>query len=339
MNNTDETKTGPAHSEIKVSREYSVEVPKDEGAYLVVKSDWNRIKRMVSGIVPAKDWFEVSGSICIGIAVAAIFSLIGFSASKDVPSWAVFVDWCALVCGVILAAALFCLRGEQKVYATHRAIDITQEMDRIEELCKTSLPATSSIVTPKELAGRVSLERLVEIRFDHAGSPLDQWKFTSDDPKSTSPPRFSSPTERTGGLTMVAPGTHHIDLRVEPQHRLCNRLRFQTKPGKDCPESYIYANVQVTSKDGKHGPMPAWIACNIGMGPPARHGPNEWIIYRTPAADGWATFDLLLPEEVQSSPLGREDGLAFSELLGIRMRGSISVSPIELWRDNREQGQ
>ncbi len=329
MTNIEETNDGAGR--IKVSRKYSVAVPKDEGAYLVAKSDWDRIKTMVAAIVPAKNWFQVFGSISIGIALAAIFSLIGFAASKDVPNWAKkFEDWCALVCGTILAVALFILDSQQYAYTTHKTTDVTSEMDRIEEMCRTTEGPVSTALPAAKLTAGSTLERLGEIRFDHPGGPLDFWQFTSDDARNTSLPKFSGPEAHPGGLTMAAPGTHHIDLELEARYRPCKRLRFQTKIAKDCPESYVYARVEAKPVDGK--PKSVWIACDVGNKPPAKHGPDECIIYRQPSDDGWAVFDLNMPDEVRNSPLGQEYSLEFTGLLAIRLRGSISVSPIELYR-------
>jgi hypothetical protein len=67
-----------------------------------------------------------------------------------------------------------------------------------------------------ESSGSASIEKLGEIRFDHPGSPLDRWEFSSDDPQNASPPVFSSPMERVGGLKMAAPASRHVDLKIEP---------------------------------------------------------------------------------------------------------------------------
>ena len=205
-------------------------------------------------------------------------------------------------------------------------------MSRIEELCTTSERQVSSgLATVKSGTGG-TVERLDEIRFDRAGSPLDRWQFSSDDPKNPAPPAFSSPLECKGGLTMTAPGTHHIDLKLRLGHRACNRLRFRLKIAKNCPESYAYANFRAKSRDGKE--KSAWIACDVGNKPSEGRGPDECIIYREPSGDGWAVFDLGLPKEVQNSPLGLEHGLEFIDLQAIRLRGSVSVSPIELYRED-----
>jgi hypothetical protein len=137
-----------AKGDITVSREFSVAVPKDEGV-LVLRSDWNRIKTMVARIVPVKNWYQVSGSVSVGIAVAAAFSLIGFASSKDVPTWARFTDSCALVCGIILAVALFALDAQQHLYTTHKSTDITEEMDRIERLCEAVPQGAATILSAR----------------------------------------------------------------------------------------------------------------------------------------------------------------------------------------------
>jgi len=305
MSAFDEKQEAVTHKDVRVSREYSVAVPRDEGAYLVAKSDWNRIRVMITRMVPAQNWFQVFGSICIGIAVAGAFSLVGFASSKEVPHWATFVDWCAVVCGTVLAIALFALDNRQQVYTTNKAADVTQEMDRIEELCRQSEPTPSSAVLRTEPAGKDAsvLEKVGEIRFDRAGSPLDLWQFTSDDLNNIRPPTFACPLEYAGGLTMRAPGTHHIDLKLGLGHRSCNHLQFRMKLAGDCPGSYFYASVRARSRDGNARSV--WIACDIGSEPPAPHGVDECIIYREPSSDGWATFDLGLLTTVHDAAFGR----------------------------------
>jgi hypothetical protein len=141
--------------------------------------------------------------------------------------------------------------------------------------------------------------KIAEIRFDYPGSPFDRWEFRSDDPQNASPPTFSAPTERVGGLRMAAPGSHHIDLKLEPHYKVCNRLKFQTKLAQDSHESYVYAKVRVTSKDGRTISKVGWIAFDVGNKPPGKHGQNEWIVYGKPLVDGWTPFDFSLPEEIR----------------------------------------
>jgi len=115
-------------------------------------------------------------------------------------------------------------------------------------------------------------ERLGEIRFDYPGSPLDRWEFSSDDPKDKSMPNFSAAPERVGGLRMSAPWSHHLDLKLEPHYRVCDRLQFDMKLSR---ESYVYAKILLTSRDGKTISKPGWIACDIGNKPPAKYFKDE----------------------------------------------------------------
>lgn len=123
---------------ITVSREFSVAVPKDEGGYLIPRSDWNRIRSMIRRIAPIENWFQVSASICAGVALSAGFSLLGFASSKDVPTWAKLADWCAMICGIILSMALFALDAKQQKYTVQKTSDVTDEMERIEQLCQAA---------------------------------------------------------------------------------------------------------------------------------------------------------------------------------------------------------
>lgn len=183
-----------------------------------------------------------------------------------------------------------------------------------------------------ESATEPLFELLGEIRFDHPGSPLDHWEFRSDNPETKALPVFSAPADRGGGLTMVAPSSHHIDLKLDPHYKVCDQLKFEMKLTPDSDESYVYAKVRVTSKDRKTVSKVVWIACDVGNKPPAKHGPDEWVIYGKPAAGGWTPFGLRLSEMIRKSRFGEEEGLEFIELLSIRLRGCVSVSSFTLYR-------
>ena len=55
-----------------------------------------------------------------------------------------------------------------------------------------------------------------------------------------------------------------------------------------------------------------------------KHAPDELIIYGKPSVDGWTASDLSLPEVVQSSRFGRDEGSGFREFLSMCLRGSVS---------------
>lgn len=120
-----------------------------------------------------------------------------------------------------------------------------------------------------------------------------------------------------------------MDYRVNPHERVCNFLKFHMK--KSSHGSYVYAEVRMASKDGKTS-RTGWLVCDVGDKPPKRISPSESVTYRIPLSNGWTPFDLSLRDEVKKSHFG-QSGLEFSELLSIRFRGSLSVSPIELYRE------
>jgi hypothetical protein len=125
---------------ITFSRDYSVGLPRGEKAYMIPASEWNRVKRMVGRIVPPKNWFQVGGSICIGIAFTAIFCIVGFAASKDVPFWAKLVSWSATICGTVLGFGLFYLDSQQRTNIVQSTDDVTHEMEELERLCQAAEP-------------------------------------------------------------------------------------------------------------------------------------------------------------------------------------------------------
>ena len=120
---------------ITFTRDFSVALPRGEQAYMIAVSEWNRVKRMVERIVPAKNWFVVAGSICAGVFFSAVFCLIGFAASNDVPVWARSVGWSAAICALVLSASLFYLDSQQRADIRESTDDVTQEMERIEKSC------------------------------------------------------------------------------------------------------------------------------------------------------------------------------------------------------------
>jgi hypothetical protein len=55
-------------------------------------------------------------------------------------------------------------------------------------------------------------------------------------------------------------------------------IEFQAR--LKAPGSFVYAKVRLKAKDGVTGSKTGWIACDAGDRPPAKHGANEWIVYR-----------------------------------------------------------
>ena len=75
-----------------------------------------------------------------------------------------------------------------------------------------------------------------------------------------------------------------------------------------------------------------WLAHTIGQGIPAKAFNNEWKIpvQGEILDNGWVQLKLSIEDEI-SKTFGT-DGWIFQELIGFRIRGSISISSIALYR-------
>jgi hypothetical protein len=160
------------------------------------------------------------------------------------------------------------------------------------------------------------------IRF--SSNPLAEgWKIVQGDASSFG---FSQPTDSPGGLTVAADASQAMDYAVAEDQKNCRRMRFRVKLPHN---AQIYAKMQLgasTQSPTKVG----WVACNLGDRPPQKVSNEESVIFRPALADGWTLFDFSLSDEVAKSHFGKEQGLHFGALLGIRLRGSVTLSPIEL---------
>jgi hypothetical protein len=174
---------------------------------------------------------------------------------------------------------------------------------------------------------RMPSKKMGKISFDYLpASPLDNgWRLALNDKPLR---QASASADRPGGLTIKIDDA--IDIDVEKYQRLCNRVLFSAKLSHD---SYAYAKVRLVSTNSQPTETDAWLACDIGDKPPRKVSSHEWVVCRKPGDGGWANFDLSLPNEV-SQTLGQAGDLRFSELLGFRLRGTLSISPIDLYRDD-----
>lgn len=194
---------------------------------------------------------------------------------------------------------------------------------------RPALVGSADRSSPAEFRGDILGEERGEIRFDYPPGPLERgWKCTLD-PHEKTAPKFSPVPEYPGGISVAAPSSTHIDHDVEASQRACNGLRFDAKIAEG---SHVYARMQLISRDRPGASKPVWIAFAVGRRPGEMRPADEWVIYREPQRDGWARFNISLLEEVERSPFGQAQGLTFCELLSLRIRGSVSLSPIQLYR-------
>lgn len=136
-----------------------------------------------------------------------------------------------------------------------------------------------------------------------------------------------------GSLLISSKGRYRLDYEVGPSGSLCNFVEFALKPTNG---SIVYANIKVRSRDGSES-ADVWLAHTIGIEQPKRLGPIEWqVSVGGEVLDNeWLLLKLSISDEVHNT-FGR-DGWVYQSLLRVRLRGSMSISPITLYRIS-EQG-
>lgn len=167
-------------------------------------------------------------------------------------------------------------------------------------------------------------EKLDAITFEYLpDTPLKHgWKLS----EAGEMPEYWASSQINNGLSLKAKERYALDFEVKPCASLCDLLKFTADYSHD---AVMYAKIQVASKDDSIS-KPVWLAYSVGKGLPKKSGPNEWTIYVSATRNGQLVVDSRLPVDVEHT-YGRE-GLKYRSLLAIRLRGSLSISPIELYR-------
>ncbi|GAH58160.1 unnamed protein product [marine sediment metagenome] len=117
-------------SNLTITHKYDLEYPEMEEAYLVPKSDWNRLRKRIERIKPPPTLFLTIGSVLLGVAATAfigVLTLPDINGYKPLVCWAVFAV--ASVCG---GFSLFFYRRERTRY-TSANTDIIEYIDEINE--------------------------------------------------------------------------------------------------------------------------------------------------------------------------------------------------------------
>ena len=203
------------------------------------------------------------------------------------------------------------------------------------DFCETSRPApappgpalNANLRTQAE--GEISSREFGEVSFKFLPAGLLDNGWTPADPLVVASSRSFAPASWPGGLTREAKPEDAVDYALEKYQRVCNRLQFSARLADG---AHVYAKVELAPKNDLKASRIGWIACDVGDRPPRKESGDEWVVFRTPRSDGWALFDLSLRDEVRRT-FGEAEGLEFIQLLGIRLRGSLSVSAIKLYRD------
>lgn len=120
-------------TDFKFTQDYVVYKAKKEGIYPIKESDWKRLKRIVSGIIPNKTIFQIMASISFGIFASAIFSIIAFKSAEKLENWVMPTTWVIFFVSLIAGIGLLILDKFQKKMITYSANDVLTEMGEIEK--------------------------------------------------------------------------------------------------------------------------------------------------------------------------------------------------------------
>jgi hypothetical protein len=123
-----------------------------------------------------------------------------------------------------------------------------------------------------------------------------------------------------------------IDCDVEAYLSLGRRLTYAARFSG---HTAVYTYVRVLGPDGSRHER--WLQHVLGGDDERVADANlehERKIYVTgrPLSEGWLSFDLSLPDEVLRAYA--QEGFVYSALLRIRLRGALSISPIQVHRDH-----
>jgi hypothetical protein len=179
-------------------------------------------------------------------------------------------------------------------------------------------------------------KRIGKINFDYLpDSPTKHGWNLKVDPGELLPEFSAAPdTPIPGSLLISSHGKYALDYEVGPSGSLSNFVELALKPSKG---SVVYARIKVRSRDGSES-AEVWLAHSIGNEPPKRFDPPiEWQV-SVPGEildNEWLLLKLSILDEVQNT-FGR-DGWVYQSLVRIRLRGSMSISPITLYRTVSEK--
>jgi hypothetical protein len=166
--------------------------------------------------------------------------------------------------------------------------------------------------------------RLGEITFDYLpGSPLAHgWALR----ETNNPPTFSANEKH--GLSISAKERYALDYEPKPPNGLCGRVELSARYSAD---AVVYLKVLMEGREAKDSKI-GWIAFRLGNGGPKKEAHNEWAVYVAGSERvGWVNLRLPLHYYVAQT-FGTDQRLVYKELLGLRLRGSLDISPIQFIR-------
>jgi len=194
----------------------------------------------------------------------------------------------------------------------------------LRKLAKPSAQAVAAATTRK----------IFEIRFDYLpDSPANRgWALGLQGGPQVRPEFMADRDSPIPGSLLIRDrGAYYLDQDVEPQARSAGTVEFSAKFTKN---AVFYLKVKLLSRD-RSKEYVVWLAHLPGNEPPRQFDEREWTVYVTgdTLANGWMNLRIPIAAEVDQT-FGQK-GWVYHELWGIRLRGTISISPITFYADSR----
>lgn len=195
---------------------------------------------------------------------------------------------------------------------------------------KTSIGAERTPQATTATLGKISFDYLPH------ESPLSHgWAFADEGANPTAEfSRLSTDAPVHFGLSIKPTCRYALDYFIkEAQYTKCNRLIFAARFGTD---GVIYTQLEIPSTVVGAKPLKRWIQFGVNIGPTRfEESWTEGIVelVGNQLRDGWMSFDVSLDDAVAKT-FGKQ-GFFYGDhgkLLRIRLRGTLSLSEIELYR-------
>jgi hypothetical protein len=172
--------------------------------------------------------------------------------------------------------------------------------------------------------------KIGQLRFTEPNNPLGQRGLWTAAPDNAVPcfPEFSGTEDIPGGLRIKVEQRFAMDCKSCPSD--CDELRYLAQYSGS---SVVYVNIEVVSSDRQIKDVFIAYVSGSSQPKPYADGVNEWSIGRAgdPCENGWRYFIHPLREDVACTFGTMAGAWSYKRLLGVRLRGSISISPIEFY--------
>jgi hypothetical protein len=175
--------------------------------------------------------------------------------------------------------------------------------------------------------------KIGEIRFDYLpDTPASHGWTIGLDQGALEPPSFVAVPDAPvpGSIAIHSRGTYYMDYAVDPHAAFSDRVDVTVRYSKD---AMVYAKIRVETRDGAKSKT-VWLAEKIGNSRDKQFNESEWE-FSSPGAfldGGWVALALPLSGQITTS-FGRQ-GWVFDRLIGFRVRGSLGLSPLTLYKSN-----